>query len=280
MLKDLKSTYTLRNGVEMPGLGLGVWRVEDKDELIGAVHAALNAGYIHIDTAAAYDNEQFVGEAVETSGVKREDIFITTKLWNSHHRYDEALRAFDCSLEKLRTDYVDLYLIHWPTPRFDDYVEAWRALIRLYEEKRVRAIGVCNFKPAHLARLEKETGILPVIDQVECHPLLQQTELLEYCRGKGIRMEAYSPLLTGHLGDVAGSLSAIAQKHGKTPAQVCIRFQIERGVVVIPKSVHANRILENADVFDFSLDEEDMKAIAALNRDHRFLPDPDTANFR
>lgn len=280
MLKNLKSTYTLRNGVEMPGLGLGVWKVEDKDELIGAVHAALNAGYIHIDTAAAYDNEQFVGEAVETSGVKREDIFITTKLWNSHHRYDEALRAFDRSLEKLRTDYVDLYLIHWPTPRFDDYVEAWRALIRLYEEKRVRAIGVCNFKPAHLARLEKETGILPVIDQVECHPLLQQTELLEYCRGKGIRMEAYSPLLTGHLGDVAGSLSAIAQKHGKTPAQVCIRFQIERGVVVIPKSVHANRILENADVFDFSLDEEDMKAIAALNRDHRFLPDPDTANFR
>ena len=280
MLQNLKSTYTLRNGVEMPGLGLGVWKVEDKDELIGAVHAALNTGYIHIDTATAYDNEQFVGEAVETSGVKREDIFITTKLWNSHHKYDEALRAFDRSIKKLRTDYVDLYLIHWPTPAYDDYVEAWRALIHLYEEKRVRAIGVCNFKPAHLERLEKETGILPVIDQVECHPLLQQTELLEYCRGKGIRMEAYSPLLTGHLGDVADSLEAIAKKHGKTPAQVCIRFQIERGVVVIPKSVHANRIAENADVFDFSLDEEDMKAIAALNRDHRFLPDPDKANFR
>lgn len=280
MLKDLKSTYTLRNGVEMPGLGLGVWKVEDEKELIGAVHAALDTGYIHIDTAAVYGNEQYVGEAVVTSGRKREDLFITTKLWNSEHRFDDALRAFDESLKKLRTDYVDLYLIHWPTPRFDDYVEAWRALIRLNEEKRARAIGVCNFKPAHLERLEKETGIIPAVVQVECHPLLQQTELLEYCRGKGIRMEAYSPLLTGHLGDVADSLTAIAQKHGKTPAQVCIRFQIERGVVVIPKSVHANRIAENAGVFDFSLDEEDMKAIAALNRDHRFLPDPDVANFR
>ncbi|MBR5743039.1 MAG: aldo/keto reductase [Clostridia bacterium] len=280
MLKDLKSAYTLRNGVEMPGLGLGVWKVEDEKELIGAVHAALDVGYIHIDTAAVYGNEQFVGKAVETSGVKREDLFITTKLWNSHHRFDDALRAFDDSMKKLRTDYADLYLIHWPTPRYDDYVEAWRALIRLSEEKRVRAIGVCNFKPAHLERLEKETGIVPAVVQVECHPLLQQTELLAYCREKGIRMEAYSPLLTGHLDDVAGSLEAVAKKHGKTPAQVCIRFQIERGVVVIPKSVHANRIAENADVFDFSLDEEDMKAIAALNRDHRFLPDPDTMNYR
>ena len=279
MLKNLKDTYTLANGVKMPGLGLGVWKVEDEAELISAVHAAVDNGYIAIDTATAYDNEQFVGKAVETCGKKREDLFITTKLWNAHHQYDEALRAFDRSCEKLKTDYVDLYLIHWPTPAYDDYVEAWRALIHLYEEKRVRAIGVCNFKPHHLERVYKETGIMPMVDQVECHPLNQQLELLEYCRKNNIVMEAYSPLLSGNLSDVSDKLEAIAKKHGKTAAQVCIRFQIERGVIVIPKSVHSNRIIENADVFDFALDAEDMAAIAALNQDHHFLPDPDTANF-
>lgn len=279
MLQNLHDTYTLANGVKMPGLGLGVWKVKDEEELISAVHAAVDGGYISIDTATAYDNEQFVGKAVETCGKKRGELFITTKLWNAHHQYDEALRAFDRSLAKLKTDYVDLYLIHWPTPAYDDYAEAWRALIRLYEEKRVRAIGVCNFKPHHLERVFSETGIMPMVDQVECHPLHQQTELLDYCRSHGILMEAYSPLLSGNLSDVSEKLEAIAAKHGKTPAQVCIRFQIERGVIVIPKSVHASRIAENADVFDFSLDADDMARIAALNQNHHFLPDPDTANF-
>lgn len=279
-MKDLKSTYRLANGVEMPGFGLGVWKVEDEKELIGAVHAAVDAGYIMIDTATAYDNEQYVGEAVATCGKKREDLFITTKLWNAHQQYDEALRAFDRSAEKLRTDYVDLYLIHWPTPKYDLYGEAWKALVRLYEEKRVRAIGVCNFKPHHIERVYEETGILPMVNQVECHPLHQQTELRKYCEEKGIRMEAYSPLLSGRLGDVSDKLQKIADKHGKTPAQVCIRWQIENNVVVIPKSVHANRIIENANVFDFSLDAEDMAEIATLNQNQHFLPDPDVANFR
>ncbi|WP_274363996.1 aldo/keto reductase [Paenibacillus thermotolerans] len=276
MPKGLADTTTLNNGVAMPWLGLGVWRVEEGSQVEDAVSAALAHGYRSIDTAAVYGNEAGVGKAIRQSGVKREELFVTTKVWNADQGYESTLRAYEESLKKLGLDYVDLYLIHWPVK--GKYVETWRALRKLYEEKRVRAIGVSNFHVHHLKDIMAESDIVPAVNQVEYHPLLNQRELLSFCKEKGIQMEAWSPLMQGNNLDDP-TLVEIARKHGKSPAQVVLRWDLQSGVVTIPKSIRAERIKENADVFNFELSAEEMDRINALNQNKRFGADPDNFNF-
>ncbi|MEU6522881.1 aldo/keto reductase [Streptomyces sp. NPDC046924] len=268
---------TLNNGVEMPQLGFGVWQVPDA-EAETAVAAALEAGYRSIDTAAAYGNEEGTGRAIAASGLPREDLFVTTKLWNTDHGYDSTLRAFDASLSKLGLDHVDLYLIHWPTPARGRYVDTYRAFEKLYAEGRVRAIGVSNFQREHLEHLIAETSVVPAVDQIELHPHLQQRAAREYHAQQGIATEAWSPLGQGKGLLEVPAIVAIAQKHGRTPAQVVLRWHIQLGNVVIPKSVTPSRIRENIDVFGFSLDTEDLAAISALDEGRRLGPDPATLN--
>jgi len=263
----------LNNGVEMPQLGFGVWQVPD-DEAAKAVATALEAGYRSIDTAAIYENERGTGEAVAASGIPREELFVTTKLWNSEQGYDSTLRAFDASLERLGLDHVDLYLIHWPVPAKDAYVDTYRALEKIHAEGRARAIGVSNFLPEHLERLTAETGVVPAVNQIELHPQLAQAESRALHARLGIATEAWSPLGQGRgLLDVP-ALVAVARKHGRTPAQAVLRWHLQLGNVVIPKSVTPSRIQENIDVFDFELDAEDMAAIAALDEGGRLGPNP------
>ncbi|MFC5856771.1 aldo/keto reductase [Streptomyces chlorus] len=268
---------TLNNGVVMPQLGFGVWQVPDA-EAETAVAAALEAGYRSIDTAAVYGNEEGTGRAVAASGVPREDLFVTTKLWNDDQGYDATLRGFDASLSKLGLDYVDLYLIHWPTPAHDRYVDTYRAFEKLYAEGRVRAIGVSNFLPEYLERLLDETSVVPAVNQIELHPHLQQPAAREYHAERGIATEAWSPLGQGKGLLEVPAIVAIAQKHGRTPAQVVLRWHLQLGNVVIPKSVTPSRIKENIDVFGFSLDAEDLAAISALDEDRRLGSDPATVN--
>ncbi|KES08839.1 oxidoreductase [Streptomyces toyocaensis] len=263
----------LNNGVEMPQLGFGVWQVPDA-EAETAVATALEAGYRSIDTAAVYGNEEGTGRAVARSGVPREDLFVTTKLWNSDQGYDSTLRAFDTSLSKLGLDYVDLYLIHWPAPARDTYVDTYKAFEKLHADGRVRAIGVSNFLPEHLERLIGETSVVPAVNQIELHPHLQQHAAREYHAEQGIATEAWSPLGSGKGILEIPAIVAIARKHGRTPAQVVLRWHLQLGNVVIPKSVTPSRIQENIDVFGFSLDAEDLAAISALNEDRRIGPDP------
>ncbi|MFF4085836.1 aldo/keto reductase [Streptomyces nigra] len=263
----------LNNGVEMPQLGFGVWQVPD-DEAERAVATALEAGYRSIDTAAIYGNETGTGKAVAASGVPREDVFVTTKVWNSDHGYDSTLRAFDTSVKKLGLEYVDLYLIHWPTPARRTYVDTYKALEKLLADGRVRAIGVSNFLPEHLERLIEETSVVPAVNQIELHPHLQQHASRDFHAAHGIATEAWSPLGSGKGLLEVPAIVAIAQKHGRTPAQVVLRWHLQIGNVVIPKSVTPSRIKENIDVFDFSLDDEDLAAISALNEDRRLGPDP------
>ncbi|WKE68722.1 aldo/keto reductase [Streptomyces sp. WP-1] len=265
----------LNNGVEMPQVGFGVWQVPD-DEAEQAVGTALEAGYRSIDTAAAYGNEEGTGRAIAASGLPREDIFVTTKLWNSDQGYDATLRAFDTSLGKLGLDHLDLYLIHWPLPARDTYVDTYKALEKLYADGRVRAIGVSNFLPEHLRRLAEETSVVPAVNQIELHPHLQQHAAREYHAEQGIRTEAWSPLGQGKGLLEVPAIVAIAQKHNRTPAQVVLRWHVQQGTIVIPKSVTPSRIKENIEVFDFSLDAEDLAAIGALNEDRRIGPDPAT----
>lgn len=268
----------LNDGRSIPQLGLGVWRTP-ADATAQAVKAALGAGYRHIDTAAIYGNEAGVGEGIRASGVARKDIFVTTKLWNAEQGLDSTLRAFDASMKLLGLDELDLYLIHWPNPSRELYVDTWRAFIRLREEGRVRSIGVSNFEPEHLDRLVQETGAKPVLNQIELHPRFQQRRLRDYHAAHGIATQAWSPLGQGQLLEDAG-IQAIAARYGKTPAQVVVRWHIEVGNVVIPKSVNAGRIAENADVFDFSLSADDMAAIAQLDQvEGRIGPNPLTAAF-
>ncbi|WP_214416672.1 aldo/keto reductase [Sphaerisporangium fuscum] len=267
---------TFNNGVRIPQLGFGVFQVPES-ETVAAVTTALEAGYRSIDTAAIYGNEEGVGEAIARSGLPRQELFVTTKLWNSEQGYDSTLNAFDASLAKLGLDYLDLYLIHWPTPAKDRYLETWRAFEKLYADGRVRAIGVSNFQPAHLRRLLDHGGVVPVINQVELHPNLQQDELRAFHAEHAIVTEAWSPLAQGALlKDPV--ITSIADRLGKSPAQVILRWHLQLGNVVIPKSVTPERIRENIDVFDFALTDDDMAAIKPLDNGTRVGPDPDTLN--
>ncbi|WP_128379050.1 aldo/keto reductase [Streptomyces cavernae] len=261
----------------MPQLGFGVWQIPD-DEAERAVTTALEAGYRSIDTAAIYGNEEGTGKALAASGLPREDLFVTTKLWNSEHGYDSTLRAFDVSMEKLGLDYLDLYLIHWPLPAKGRYIDTYRAFEKLHADGRVRAIGLSNFLPEHIEQLTEATSVIPAVNQIELHPHLQQHEAREYHAQQGIATEAWSPLGQGKGLLEVPAIVAIAQKHGRTPAQVVLRWHLELGNVVIPKSVTPSRIKENIEVFDFSLDTEDLAAISALNEGRRLGPDPATFN--
>jgi diketogulonate reductase-like aldo/keto reductase len=270
-------TLALNNDVVIPQLGFGVWQVPSEGTA-KAVRTALDSGYRSIDTAAAYRNEAGVGEAIRSSGLPRQDLFVTTKLWNSDQGYDPALRAFDASLGELGLDYVDLYLIHWPLPKRDNYVDTWRALEKLHADGRVRAVGVSNFQVPHLRRLLDETEIVPAVNQVELHPNLQQAALREFHAEHGIVTEAWSPLAQGALlSEVI--VTSLAAKYGKSPAQIVLRWHLQLGNVVIPKSVTPSRIAENIDVFDFELADDDMTVISELDMGTRVGPHPDTFDF-
>ena len=268
----------LNNGVSMPQLGYGVFRVPD-DDTERAVLAALDAGYRSIDTASLYGNETGVGRALSASGLARDHFFVTTKVWNDDQGYDSTLRAFDASLGRLGLEHVDLYLIHWPKPSLDRYVDTWRALEKLYADRRVRAIGVSNFQPDHLRRLLDETDVVPAVNQVELHPDLQQEQLRRFHAEHGVVTEAWSPLGQG-LALRHPVVAELAHRHGRTPAQVVLRWHLQLGNVVIPKSTTPSRIRENIGLFDFALADADMSALAALESGTRLGPDPDERETR
>ena len=267
----------LNDGNSIPQVGLGVWQTPPEDTERAAA-TALDAGYRHIDTAAAYGNEREVGQAVAKSGLAREDVFVTTKLWNSDQGYDSTLKAFDASMQRLGMDYLDLYLIHWPVPAKDAYVDTFKAFAHLRDQGRIRSIGVSNFEPEHLRKLIDATGIVPAVNQIELHPRLQQHELRELHAQLGIATEAWSPLGQGSL-LTNPAVTAVAEAHGKTSAQVLIRWHIQLGNIVIPKSVTPARIVSNFDVFDFELSEQDMASVSSLGDGTRLGPDPRTFNF-
>ena len=276
MALDLKSTVKLHNGVEMPWFGLGVFKVKEGSEVIDSVKAAIKNGYISIDTAAVYKNEEGVGQGIKESGVPREELFITSKVWNADQGYESTLKAFDTSLEKLGLDYLDLYLIHWPVK--GKYVETWKALEKLYKDGRVKAIGVSNHHVHHLKDILAEADIKPMVNQVEYHPHLTQKELHEFCKSEGIQLEAWSPLKQGEL-LTEPVIAEIGQKHQKSAAQVILRWDLQNEVVTIPKSIKEHRIIENATIFDFELSSEDMERINSLNKNERIGSDPDNFNF-
>jgi diketogulonate reductase-like aldo/keto reductase len=276
ILKSLQDTTTLHNGVKMPWFGLGVYKVQEGEEALQSVKAAIKAGYRAIDTAALYQNEESVGQAIKESGVAREELFITTKVWNEDQRNDSVLEAFETSLKKLDLDYVDLYLVHWPVK--DKYKETWKVLEQLYKDGRVRAIGVSNFQIHHLEDLMSVAEITPMVNQVELHPLLAQIELREYCKKQEIQIEAWAPLAQGRLLDNP-VLQEIASSHHKSIAQVILRWDLHNKIVTIPKSVKESRIIENANIFNFTLNQEDIEKINALNENKRFGADPDNFTF-
>ncbi|MGA1801888.1 aldo/keto reductase [Rhizobium sp. HT1-10] len=273
-----QTSITFNDGRSIPQVGLGVWQTPN-ETAAPAVKAAIEAGYRHIDTAAIYGNEEGVGEGIRSSGVDRKDIFLTTKLWNEAQGFDSTLKAFNESLKRLGTDYVDLYLIHWPAPKKDRYLDTWKAFVQLHKEGRAKSIGVSNFAGEHLKRIIGETGVTPVLNQIELHPDFQQRALRETHDALGIKTQSWSPLGQGQLLDNA-VIGKIAGKHGRTPAQVIIRWHIDNGLIVIPKSVTPSRIAENFKVFDFKLDADDLKEIDTLDTpDGRIGPDPMTATF-
>ncbi|MFB6432550.1 aldo/keto reductase [Bacillus thuringiensis] len=276
ILTSLKDYTTLHNGVKMPWFGLGVFKVEDGSEVIDSVKAAIKNGYRSIDTAAIYQNEEGVGQAIRESGVSREELFITSKVWNSDQGYETTLQAFETTLEKLGLEYLDLYLVHWPVK--GKYTESWKALEKLYKDGRVRAIGVSNFHIHHLQDVFEIAEIKPMVNQVEYHPRLAQEELHAFCKEHNIQLEAWSPLMQGQLLDDP-TLQEIATKYNKSTAQIILRWDLQNEVVTIPKSIKEHRIIENANIFDFELSADDMKAIQALNEDRRVGPDPDNFNF-
>jgi diketogulonate reductase-like aldo/keto reductase len=271
---DTAPQLTLNDGVEIPQLGFGVFQVPP-DETAEAVTRAFGTGYRHIDTAAAYQNEAAVGQAVRASGLERDEVFITTKCFNDDHGYEQARKAFQASLERLELEFVDLYLIHWPVPSQDKYVETWKAFIELKSEGLVRSIGVSNFQPAHLRRLVDETGVTPSVNQVELHPRFQQRGLRREHEELGIATEAWSPLAQGAVLDDP-AVTQIAEAHDRTPGQVVIRWHLQLGNVVIPKSVTPERIEENYDVFGFHLSDAEMSQLEELDAGERTGPDPDT----
>lgn len=276
MALDLKSTVKLHNGVEMPWFGLGVFKVKEGSEVIDSVKAAIKNGYISIDTAAVYKNEEGVGQGIKESEVPREELFITSKVWNADQGYESTLKAFDTSLEKLGLDYLDLYLIHWPVK--GKYVETWKALEKLYKDGRVKAIGVSNHHVHHLKDILAEAEIKPMVNQVEYHPHLAQKELHEFCKSEGIQLEAWSPLKQGEL-LTEPVIAEIGQKYQKSAAQVILRWDLQNEVVTIPKSIKEHRIIENSSIFDFELSSEDMERINSLNKNERIGSDPDNFNF-
>jgi len=280
MKQNLQSTTVLHNGIHMPWFGLGVFKVEEGEELVQAIRSAVRHGYRSIDTAAIYGNEKSVGhgirEALEETGLARENLFVTSKVWNADLGYEATLAAYEASLEKLGLDYLDLYLIHWPVA--GKYKEAWRALETLYRDGRVKAIGVSNFQIHHLEDLMKDAAVKPMVNQVEYHPQLTQEELLRFCQANGIQMEAWSPLMQGQLLDHS-VLQEIAGRYGKSVPQIILRWDLQHGVVTIPKSTKEHRIIENASLFDFELTAEDMASIDALNKNLRVGPDPDNFDF-
>ncbi len=280
MTNHLQAVTTLNNGTKMPWLGLGVFKVEEGPELVEAVKTAITEGYRSIDTAAIYGNETGVGEGIregiQAAGIRREDLFVTSKVWNDGLDYDGTVQAFETSLEKLGLDYLDLYLIHWPGK--GKYKQAWNALEELYKKGRIRAIGVSNFQVHHLEELMKDAAVKPAINQVERHPKLTQSDLLTYCQQHDIQLEAWSPLMQGQILDNP-VLREIAAKYDKSPAQVILRWDLQQKIVIIPKSTKAHRIKENANLFEFELTKEDIEQIDNLNEDHRVGPDPDTFDF-
>ncbi|SEO68388.1 aldo/keto reductase [Actinacidiphila rubida] len=270
-------TVTLNNGVSIPQLGFGVFQIEPENTR-EAVRVALETGYRHIDTAEMYGNEKEVGQAVRESGLPRAEVFVTSKLNNGYHAYGDALAAFARSLEDLDLEYLDLFLVHWPLPGVGDFVETWKAMEEIYRSGRCKAIGVSNFQPAHLERLLRETDVVPVVNQVEAHPYLTQEAVRTFGRENGIATEAWSPIAQGKVLDDT-VITAIADRVKRSPAQVTLRWHLQRGDIVFPKSVTPARVAENFRLFDFELTDEDMAAITGLNRDERIGPDPDTFNW-
>ncbi|MGG0247656.1 aldo/keto reductase [Peribacillus frigoritolerans] len=276
MISNIGETITLHNGVKMPQLGFGVFKVKNGNETVESVKKAVEVGYRAIDTAAIYENEEGVGQAIRECGVPREELFITSKVWNTEQGYDKTLKAFEDSLKRLGLEYLDLYLIHWPGK--DKYLETWRALEKLYKDGKVKSIGVSNFHIHHLENLLANSEVKPVVNQIELHPLLTQVEIRDYCAKHEIKVESWSPLGRGNLLEEP-TINHIAKKHGKSPAQVLIRWHLQHDLVVIPKSITPSRIKENAQVFDFSLSLNEMNQIDALNKNERFGSNPDELLF-
>jgi diketogulonate reductase-like aldo/keto reductase len=276
MISNIGETITLHNGVKMPQLGFGVFKVKNGNETVESVKKAVEVGYRAIDTAAIYENEEGVGQAIRECGVPREELFITSKVWNTEQGYETTLKAFEDSLNRLGLEYLDLYLIHWPGK--DKYLETWRALEKLYKDGKVKAIGVSNFHVHHLENLLANSEVKPVVNQIELHPLLTQVEIRDYCAKHEIKVESWSPLGRGNLLEEP-TINHIAKKHGKSPAQVLIRWHLQHDLVVIPKSITPSRIKENAQVFDFSLSLNEMNQIDALNKNERFGSNPDELLF-
>lgn len=275
-ITDLQGSFELHNGVQMPYFGLGVYLAKDGEEVSNAVKVALNHGYRHVDTASIYNNEAGVGLGIKESDVDRKDVFVVSKVWNSDQGYDSTLRAFDASLERLGLDYLDLYLIHWP--KGERSKETWKAMERIYREKRVRAIGVSNFMQHHLEDVLTNAEIVPMVNQMEFHPYLVQQDLVNFCKSKGIQYEAWSPMMQGNIFDLP-ILKQMAEKYAKTVAQVVLRWDLQKGVVTIPKSSKPERIVSNADLFDFELSAEDVHVLDNLDRGKRFGPDPNNFDF-
>ncbi|MEK6152790.1 aldo/keto reductase [Flavobacteriaceae bacterium 3-367] len=275
-ITDLQGTFTLNNGVEMPYFGLGVYLSEDGQEVINAVKWALQTGYRHIDTASIYRNEEGVGQGLKESDIARSEVFVVSKVWNADQGYDSTLRAFDASLQRLDLDYLDLYLIHWPVAH--KYKETWRALERLYREKRIRAIGVSNFMQHHLEDVMEQAEVVPMVNQMEFHPYLVQQPLLDFCKAKGIQYEAWSPMMQGKI-FAMDSFKELASKYKKSVAQIVLRWDLQKGVITIPKSVKKERIQRNAEIFDFELSAEDVAFLDSLDKGQRFGPDPDNFDF-
>jgi len=275
-ITDLKGTVKLVNGVEMPYFGLGVFKTKEGSEIENSVKWALESGYRHIDTAAIYKNEKGVGNAIKASGIPRNELFITTKSWNDNQRNDTVIKGFEESLHLLQSDYVDLYLIHWPVK--GKYTETWKVMEEIYSSGRAKAIGVSNFLQHHLEDVFKIAEIKPMVDQVECHPYLVQQSLIDFCQANDIVFEAWSPIMRGAVNDIP-LLIELSEKYKKTPVQIVLRWDLQKGIVTIPKSVHQERIKSNIDIFDFELSVEDVLLIDSLDKDEHFGAHPDTFTF-
>lgn len=275
-ITDLQGTFTLNNGVKMPYFGLGVYLSKDGQEVIDAIKWAVECGYRHIDTASVYKNEDGVGEGVKQCGVPREDLFVVSKVWNSDQGYETTLKAFEASLERLDMEYLDLYLVHWPVA--GKYKDTWKALEKLYAEGRIRAIGVSNFMQHHLEDLLTGASVVPMVNQMEFHPFLVQQDLIDFCNKNTIQYEAWSPMMQGKIFGME-EFQQLAGKYNKSIAQIVLRWDLQKGVVTIPKSSKKERIVANANIFDFELSESDVALLDAMHRGQRFGPDPDNFDF-